>query len=549
MSIFFDGLGKEPTGLTVNNAEAFNDTQSDLLNYFSNCNNLKRNYTQVEIDLNKCWAENPLLTLRLIGYVRAITRTNKSNNLKVKGLGLKNEGRLSLKWLYLNHKDTFYKNLNLFVEYSSYQDLWHKDFTEWITEKDYVIANYISYSLLTNDLCKKYLPRYKSYSNITRNTYSIDTINFKQKRNKGLKLIVGCLSKILNDNTFTIKKLMKLKVEGNAHNWQQLISKSNYIDINFDSVPGKVLSWMTKETNKGSFLSRHNLEDKYISWLSNQSNLKNTSYIYELIKPAVETYSQYNKSLSKIQKFTIEKQLQTILNTAEVSNLNVMPVLDTSGSMVITITKDNNVSALDICLSLGVYFSMLQKGNFKDYVIAFDDISRFIRLSGSYLDRLKTILKEKDFMGSTNFQSVINLILKVRKNNPEIDINEYPDAYLVISDMQFNEVNSNSYANLNNKNNTNHSVGVAKLKEAGLKEPLFIWYNVSPYGNDNFQNHKNDNGVVMLSGFDPSIVNRLMSAEFQLDFESKHNKSLTEITAYETMLEVLNQQYLLGYEL
>lgn len=548
MSIFFDALGKEPTGLTVNNAEAFNDTQSDLLNYFSNCNNLKRNYTQIEIDLNKCWAENPLLTLRLIGYVRAITRTNKSNNLKVKGLGLKNEGRLSLKWLYLNHKDTFYKNLNLFVEYGSYQDLWHKDFTDWIVEKDYIVANYIAYSLLTNDLCRKYLPRYRSYSNITRNSYSIKTISFKHTRNKGLKLIVSCLNKLLNVNTFNIKKLMELKVKGNAHNWQQLISNSNYVDINFDSVPGKVLKWMTKETDKGSFLSRHNLEDKYINWLDKQTNLKNTSYIYELIKPAIETYSQYNKSLSKIQKFTIEKQLQTILNTAEVSNLNVMPVLDTSGSMGISVIEDTNISAIDICLSLGIYFSMLQKGSFKDHVIAFNDISKFIRLSGSYLDRLQSILKEKDFMGGTNFQSVVDLILKVRKNNPEINVEEYPEVYLVISDMQFNETNQNSY-NVDCNNNTNHSVALSRLKEAGLKQPLFIWYNVSPYGNDNFQNHKNDNGIMMLSGFDPSIINKLMSADFQLDFELKNNKSLTEITAYETMIEVLNQKYLLSYEL
>lgn len=544
MNTFLDALGKVPTGSTANGAEAFNDTQSDLVNYFANCNNLKRKYEEVELDLNKCWEENPALTLKLIGYIRAITRTSSNHKLPIKGLGLKNEGRLALKWLYINHIDIFHKNLNNFIEFGCWQDLWHKDLIGWVDNKDYIVANYIAFSLIANNLCRKYLPRHKSLSNLLKNTKSRETIIFKQKRNKGLTLVVDCLSKIYNGEIFNMKSLMKLKVNGTAHKWQQLISNSNFNDIDFNSVPGKVLTWMTKETNKGSFLSRHNLEDKYIAWLETKESLNNTSYIYELVKQAIELYSDYNpKSLSKIQKYTIEKQIQSILNKAELSNLNVMPVLDTSGSMACGVCEGSNVSALDVCLSLGIYFSMLQKGSFKDNVIAFDTTSRFIRLSGSYLDRLQAILKHNDFMGSTNFQSVIDLIVRTRTNNPSIPIQDYPDVYLVISDMAFNET-SNSYYNLNTPNNTNHSVAVGRLTNVDLPQPLFIWYNVSSYGNDNFQNHKDDNGIMMLSGFDPSTVDRLMSKDFQLKFEEKYKKSIKEITAYETMIETLNQDYL-----
>ena len=549
MNTFLGALSKQPTGQTANGAEAFNDTHSDLVNYFSNCNNLHRKYEEVELDLNKCWKEDPQLTLRLIAYIRTITRTSKTHQLAAKGLGLKNEGRLAIKWLYLNHPKIFHTNLNTFIEFGCWKDLWTKDLIEWVDNKDAVIINYIAYSLISDDLCRKYLPRYKSSSNILKGTKAKETIIFKYKKNKGLQLVTKALSLILKDNSFNIKKLMELKVKGQAHTWQQLISNSDFNHIDFNSLPGKVLSWITKETVKGSFLSRHKLEDKYIEWLETKDTLNTTSYIYELVKPAIECYSSYSeKKLSKIQKYTIEKQIKTILNKAELSNLNVMPILDTSGSMGCSITDNSEVSALDVCLSLGIYFSMLQKGSFKDHIIAFDDVSRFIRLSGSYLDRLEYILKQTDFMGSTNFQSVISLILKTRNKNPSIPVEDYPEVYLVISDMQFNQTNGYNY-NLNTNKDTNHSVSAGRLIDAGLPQPLFIWYNVSSYGNNNFQNHKDDNGVMMLSGFDPSTVDRLMSKDFQLKFEEKYNKSIKEITPFETMIETLSQEYLQLYVL
>ena len=540
MNTFLNAMQKQPDSFTENGAVAYSDTGSDLVNYFSNANNLHRSYDEVELDLNKCWSEDKELTVRMIMYVRSITRKSKGTDLKVKGLGMKNEGRLGLKWLYLNHKDLFYHNLIYIIEFGNWQDLWHKDLVDWIEQEDEAVADFIAASLFSNDLCRKYLPRYKSKSNILRGTKSEETIRFKQLRNKGLELVV----KAINDRSettrlFTMRDLMKVKSRGEAHQWQQQISNQNFKAINFDTLPGKVISWMIKEDDTGkSFLGRHGLEDSYIEWLEKQGSVKTTSYIYELIKPAVESYanSYYyrngNRKLSKVSKYTIEKQIQTILNQAEVSNLNVMPVIDTSGSM--TTAVSGNVTALDVCISLGIYFSMLQKGTFKDHIIAFDSQSKFKRLSGSYLDRLKDVLSDQDYMGGTNFQSVVDLIVKTRASNPNVPVEDYPDVYLVISDMQFNMYGRQ----------TNHQASVDKLTQAGLPQPIFIWYNVSPYGNNNFQNHKDDEGVMHISGFDPAAVDRLMSADFQLQFEEEKGKSISEITPYEAMVATLNQDYL-----
>jgi hypothetical protein len=541
-NLFFEGMEKIPTSTTANGALAYEDTFSNLLNYFSNCTNFHRSYEEVENDLNKCWLENSELTLKLIGYTRAISRTDKYTDLRVKGLGLKHEGRLGLKWLYLNHPLTFHKNLETFISIlGGWQDLWHRDLECWMINKDPNVIKFIIDQLYIgiakenqNDLCLKYLPRHKSISNIKKRSPGVATLNFHIVRNKILYSISHTLS-IEFGAPFTVRDLMKWKASGTLHSWQQHISNRNYNAIKFDRLPGKVLQWITKDKEGSSFLSRHDLEEKYIKWLNTKDSLNSTSYIYELAKPAISAYKCFSKTtLSKVQEYTIEKQITGMLNKVEKSNLNVMPVIDTSGSMNCEVNRD--ISALDICLSLGVYFSMIQYGNFKDHIISFDDKSKFIKLQGSYTNRLKDILSRQDFMGSTNFQSVINLVLKTRKNNPDIPIEDYPDVYLVISDMQFN-INSN-------REQTNHQEAISKLIEAGLKEPLFVWYNVSPYGNDNFQNHKDDSGVINMSGFDPSALNRLLSQDFQLKFEDENNKSIKEITSLEAMINTLDQKYL-----
>ena len=44
----------------------------------------------------------------------------------------------------------------------------------------------------------------------------------------------------------------------------------------------------------------------------------------------------------------------------------------------------------------------------------------------------------RNAMGGTNFLSVIKRIVEIRKNNPSIPLEDYPQTLLVVSDMQFN---------------------------------------------------------------------------------------------------------------
>ena len=528
MNSFLNALQQTPDTTTANGALAFRSTGSDILDLFGNLNDLDPDYDSLAARLSVCWDESPETTLRLIAYTRAITRKGKVCELPIKGMGLKAMGRFGMRWLYLNHREVFIKNLIGFIEVGSWQDLWHKDFLDWVEKEDQAVIEFIASSLKHDDLARKYLPRYRSESNILKAKCEHNQ-TYKRIRNRGLGQIVDYVNRRSASLTeFTMAGLMKTKAKGKAHSWQQAITTGNYKAIDFSSLPGKALSWITKDKDGKSFLSRHGLEKAFIKWLDKQPALKTTSFLYELVDPLIGGTSYKEPGL--LQKHTIAKQIQTIVDRAKDSKLNVMPVLDTSGSMS---TSVGPTTAFNICISLGIYFSMIQHGQFKDNVIMFDSSSYLLQLQGDYLQRLKKVCNTTTAWGSTNFQSVIELIVETRKRNPNIPVEDYPDVYLVVSDMQFNPTRG-----------TNHEALLRKLDAVGLPRPLCIWWNVSPYGNNNYQNRKNTEGTMILSGFDPAIVNMLMSEDFQADFEAKADKKLKDITPEEAMTAALSQDYL-----
>lgn len=530
MNSFINALQQTPDAFTENGALAFRSTGSEILNLFGNLNDLDPDYETLAKRLDMCWDESPELTLRLIAYTRAITRKGKVCELPIKGMGLKAMGRFGMKWLYLNHREVFIKNLIGFIEVGSWQDLWHKDFVgAWVSNKDQAVIEFIASSLKHDDLARKYLPRYRSESNI-RKAKCNHNREYKYTRNKGLRQIVEYVnSRSASLTDFTMAGLMKTKAKGKAHSWQQAITTGNYAAIDFNSLPGKVLSWITKDKDGQSFLSRHGLEKSFIKWLDSQPALKTTSFLYELVDPFIRGTCFREPGL--LQKHTVSKQIETILNRASESKLNVMPVLDTSGSMS---SRVGPTTAFNICISLGIYFSMIQHGSFKDNVIMFDDESYFKQLSGDYLQRMRSVITNETAWGGTNFQSVIDLIVETRRRNPNVPVEDYPDVYLVVSDMQFNPTDRG----------TNHERALQKLDAVGLPRPLFIWWDVSGYGNSNYQNRKDNAGTMILSGFDPAIVNMLMSEDFQANFEAKADKKLKDITPEEAMKAALSQDYL-----
>lgn len=151
--------------------------------------------------------------------------------------------------------------------------------------------------------------------------------------------------------------------------------------------------------------------------------------------------------------------------------------------------------------------------------------------------------------GGTNFQGAIDEILRVRKSNPNIPLEDYPKTLLVISDMQFNPTSNSGYwGDYSNRKlsktevSTNYEESKRKLLQAFPKEFVdemkFIWWHVTSQYKD-FPSSIDDPGTYMFSGFDGAVVSLLLGGDAtvvdektgetrQLSMEEMVQKALTQ---------------------
>jgi hypothetical protein len=123
------------------------------------------------------------------------------------------------------------------------------------------------------------------------------------------------------------------------------------------------------------------------------------------------------------------------------------------------------------------------------------------------------------------------MLVKFRKENPQVPLSDYPKTLLVISDMQWN----------NCGRNTNHKTALAKLASVGIHSMTFIWWNVNGY-QKSYESKANDTGVVLVSGFDGSILTSVLKGT-QL-VKDEVTGELRQTTPLEVMNECLNQEIL-----
>jgi hypothetical protein len=174
----------------------------------------------------------------------------------------------------------------------------------------------------------------------------------------------------------------------------------------------------------------------------------------------------------------------------------------------------------------------LIEGEFKDNVIMFDSTSRIKKLSGKFTDKWDQV--PQNAMGFTNFQSVIDGIVRVRKHNPQIPVEDYPGVLLVVSDMQFNPTGND---------NTNYEEAMRKLAAVGLPKMTIIWWCVNAYGKD-VPSKMDDAGTVLISGMDGSVVSLILEGESEkvVDKETGEQRKLNPLEMMKIALdqEILN---------
>lgn len=500
------GLKVSSETTSENGAKKYSTTGNKFVDNFASASNFKdpRSYDEVSKDMQILWCSDPKLCVKLAIYLRLITRKSKIVTKKVveldvqRGQGLKNEGIMRMLWLAINKPKTFKVNLPLFIAAGSWKDIIQMlsldlQYHGWENKKLDWNFLYLTLSAGLNNpetthLVRKYLPTIRTNKNCTTLESQADTLI-------GRWLARKFSPKFEKEAAY--KAYRKIKSEGVAHEWQQLISQQLYNSLNFDHIAGRALALLVGS----KFLENHNLTNKYREWISSKPTAKFTGYVFELFAP----FDGNPRHIEDYREKTINAQFAQLVETGKVNNTSsLLVVRDTSYSMNGK-AIGCNVSADCIAKSMALYFSEFLTGPFANAFAVFSDKCYLDTWQGDTpVD--KYLNDEYSVVGSTNFQSVIDLFIRLKAEG--VEEKDFPSGILCVSDGEFNSWDTNEY--------TNFQLAIKRLREAGFSDEyvnsfkIILWdvpnnfYNYK--GKPKFEDFADTPNFFYMSGYDPSAV-------------------------------------------
>lgn len=500
------GLKVSSETTSENGAKKYSTTGNKFVDNFASASNFKdpRSYEEVSKDMQILWCSDPKLCVKLAIYLRLITRKSKIVTKKVveldvqRGQGLKNEGIMRMLWLAINKPKTFKVNLPLFIAAGSWKDIIQMlsldlQYHGWENKKLDWNFLYLTLSAGLNNpetthLVRKYLPTIRTNKNCTTLESQADTLI-------GRWLARKFSPKFEKEAAY--KAYRKIKSEGVAHEWQQLISQQLYNSLNFDHIAGRALALLVGS----KFLENHNLTNKYREWISSKPTAKFTGYVFELFAP----FDSNPRHIEDYREKTINAQFAQLVETGKVNNTSsLLVVRDTSYSMNGK-AIGCNVSADCIAKSMALYFSEFLTGPFANAFAVFSDKCYLDTWQGDTpVD--KYLNDEYSVVGSTNFQSVIDLFIRLKAEG--VEEKDFPSGILCVSDGEFNSCDTNEY--------TNFQLAIKRLREAGFSDEyvnsfkIILWdipnnfYNYK--GKPKFEDFADTPNFFYMSGYDPSAV-------------------------------------------
>jgi hypothetical protein len=204
------------------------------------------------------------------------------------------------------------------------------------------------------------------------------------------------------------------------------------------------------------------------------------------------------KNLQRGDANLANEQWKALPNYLEGSNERVLPVCDVSGSMDTAI--GGNTTAMDVCISLGLYISERNEGPFKNAFVTFSSDPKLQYLTGDLKSRFAQ-LQSADWGMSTNLEATFKMILKqaIKHNVSE---EEMPTCILIMSDMEFNEATR--------RHETAMNMIRREYQESGYTLPKIVFWNLASR-RDNFPVTSDESGTGLISGFSPSILKTVLS--------------------------------------
>ena len=267
---------------------------------------------------------------------------------------------------------------------------------------------------------------------------------------------------------------------------EQVMSNNKWQDVNYSSVPGGAL-----RKYKDVFSRKD--EDRFTEWKNDKDSKASVSasYPHEVVKVA-----RYGDD-ELAQKMW--DNLPDLIKEGE----NILPMIDVSGSM--------EGMPMEVAISLGLYLSINNKGKFNSKYLTFSETPKLGHIPQGTLSQIYDKMLGDNWGMNTDFQKAYNLILDLAlKFN--IAKENMPTMLLVLSDMQFDESQTNSWNNT--PVNKPHFEEIQdEFKAAGYTMPKLVFWNLRNSSFEGSPARPNDDGVAMVSGFSPSIMKAVLNAE------------------------------------
>lgn len=503
----FVNKGMEQSNVTLsgNFAKKFISTGNPFVDQFGVIGSYKqpRSFNDIAKDCETVWNFDRKYAILFIFYIRMITRivqlfSGVSTKASQKGAEMRHEGIMRMIWLAKKDPKVFWANIGLFVSIGSWKDIitmlqydlvyngWEGRQLDWEKMGDLLVTGLNNAN--TVNLIKKYLPQIKARSKCTTVESQADTMIGKW---------------ICSKLSITYKQYRLLKNTGTAHEWQKLISQKKFNEIDFSKIHGRALNKLVKS----KFLTNQNLKTKYEAWITapETTNVKFTGFVHEVMELCNKYRSAVNMPIHEQE--TVNKQFETLVKKGgESKQTNFIVVRDTSSSMGATCTGTSS-SCYDIAKSIALYFSAFLKGNFADAWIEFNSNAKMHKWQGTTAVS-KWFGDSSSYVGSTNFQSVIELLCRVKASG--VDESEFPTGILCISDGEFNPTRLDR---------TNVEQARLTLRQAGFSTEyannfvIVLWNlqsrSYGPTTGKKFETYGDVQNVFYFSGYSAAVISFL----------------------------------------
>ncbi len=497
--------------VTENGAVGFRTTGKKLLDLNFSVSSL-RNKSDEEIvnDFIKAYYENPMLAVKWLFYAGDVRG----------GMGERRLFRVCFKYLAEAHKETACALLDLVPEYTR----WDNVLCLLGTDAENDVIKLISAKLAEDtenmrenkpvSLLAKWLPSVNTSSKETKTKARIITEK------------LGMTEKQYRKTLSTLRAYLKVV--------ETYMSAGEWSKIDYSAVPSRAnliygrAFLKNDETRRLEYLGKLKLGETKIN--------AGVLFPHDIVNKYMILSGSWHCALNKKTDATLEELWKALPDYVK-GDGNTICVADGSGSMLSSVGK-TTVTALDVANSLAIYFAERSSGAFKDKYITFSANPQLVDLSkGKSLRQKLEIALTHYEVANTNIEKVFDLILQTALNS-HASQKDMPKNILILSDMEFDgciSCGGNSYSPVifNKPSQKLFDLISKKYKTHGYKLPRVIFWNICSR-TGTIPLRENNLGVALVSGFNPSVVNMVLSGNLD-PFECLKEQLNSE--RYETIEE------------